>query len=116
MQGHLQTFVGIFVVHVMDDVHGIDIHAGQPLHHCFKLVEHIVVGEIFTRDRSLLGRYLIAGDLVAAAIDSIEQTLGEVGTRAEELHLLAHQHRRHTTSDRAIIAPGAAHDVVTFEL
>ena len=59
---------------------------------------------------------LLAADFVPAAVDRIEQTLGQVGSRAEELHLLADQHRRHTAGDGAVVAPGAAHDLVAFEL
>ena len=46
VQRHLDAFVRVFVVHVVDDVHGVDIHARQPVHHLLELAEHVVEVEI----------------------------------------------------------------------
>src|SRR5262249_19250564 len=46
----------------------------------------------------------------------VEQTLGEISARAEELHLLAYQHRRYTARYGSVIAPRPAHDFIAFKL
>ena len=61
-------------------------------------------------------RDLVAGDLVAAAVDGVEQRLGEVHARAEELHLLAELHRRHAAGDAVVVAPMRPHQVVVLVL
>ena len=97
-------------------VHGVHVDAREPLHHPLEPPQHVVEVEHVARDRRERRPDLLAADLVAPAIDPIEQTLGEIGARAEELHLLAHAHRRHAARDRAIVAPRAAHDLVALEL
>src|SRR5206468_5794174 len=72
--------------------------------------------QVLALDRAVLWPDLIAGYFVATTIDCIEQTLREVRARTEELHLFAHQHRRDTTGNSAIVAPRAAHNLVAFEL
>src|SRR5207237_1342732 len=42
VEGHLHALVGVLVVHVVDDVHGADVDAGQPVHHPHELREHVV--------------------------------------------------------------------------
>ena len=46
VQRHLDPLVGVLVVHVVDDVHGIDVDAGEPVHHLLELVEHVVEVEV----------------------------------------------------------------------
>ena len=116
VQGHLEPLVRVLVVHVVDDVHGVDVHARQPVHHPLELLAHVVELEVVTLDRRCRRRDLVAADLVAPAVDRIQQALRQVGARAEELHLLADQHRGDTAGDRAVVAPGAAHDLVALEL
>ena len=89
----------------MDDVHGVDVHARQPVHHLVEPLDHVVEVEVVALDRLERGRDLLAADLVAAAVDRVEQALRQVGARAEELHLLADQHRRDAAGDRAVVAP-----------
>ena len=93
VQRHFDALVGVLVVHVVDDVHGVDVHAGEPVHHPVELVNHVFEFEDVAFHGFEGGTYLIAADLVPAAVDGVEQTLREVGARAEELHLLADQHR-----------------------
>ncbi len=116
VQRHLDPLVGVFVVHVVNDVHGVHVHARQPVHHLVEALDHLVEVEVVALDRLGGGADLLAARLVAAAVDGVEQTLGQVGARAEELHLLAHQHRRHATGDRAVVAPRPPHDFVALEL
>ena len=44
-------------------------------------------------------------NLVAAAIDGVEQRFGEVHASAEELHLLSQPHCRNAAGDAVIVAP-----------
>ena len=80
-------------MHVVDDVHRVDVNTGEPLHHALELRQHVVEIEVFALDCAVLRTYLFACDFVAAAVDRIEKALGEVRARPEELHLFAHQHR-----------------------
>jgi hypothetical protein len=116
VQRHLDAFVGILVVHVMDDVHRIHIHLGQPFHHPLELAGDIVKVEIVALDRFNLWPDLLAGEFVAPAVDGVKEALGEVRARAEKLHLFAHEHWRNATGDRAIVTPRDAHQRVVFEL
>ena len=77
---------------------------------------HVVEVEHVALDRFERRSDLLAADFVAAAVDRVEQALRQVGARAEELHLLADDHRRHAAGDRPVVAPRAAHDLVAFEL
>ncbi len=51
VERHLQSFIAVFVVHVMDDVQGVDIYLGQPFHHILVLVHHLVIIQILGGDR-----------------------------------------------------------------
>src|SRR5258708_34108573 len=95
MQGLFETLIGILVVHVMDNVHGIDIDSGKPIHHAFKPADNIVKIEIFALHSAPSGSDLFATDFVPPAVDCIEEALGKVGAGSEELHLFSHQHGRH---------------------
>src|SRR5262249_54022030 len=46
----------------------------------------------------------------------IEQAFGKVCSCSEELHLLAHNHRRNAARNRAIISQRAPHNVIVFKL
>ena len=43
MQGHLDALVAVLVVHVVNDVERVHIHAGEPAHHVVELLDHVVV-------------------------------------------------------------------------
>ena len=113
---HLQAFVEVLVVHVVDAVHRMHVGARQPLHRGVELRHDVVVVEEFAGDRQCLGSDLVAGYLVAAAIDGIEQRLGEIDAGAEELHLLAEPHGRDAAGDAVVIAPERPHQIVVFVL
>src|SRR5688572_1209316 len=100
----------------MDDVHRVYIDFSKPVHHFFKPFEHVIENEEVTLDRFTLRPDLLAADLVATPVNRIEKTLGQVGARAKELHLFAHQHRRYTTGNGPVVTPGAAHNLIAFEL
>src|SRR5262245_57914412 len=100
----------------MDDVHRIDIHTCQPVHHSFELAEHIIEIKIVALNCCVSRPNLFAGNLVAAAVNCIEKTLRKVRASAEELHLLAHEHWGYAARDGSIVSPSLTHDLVTFEL
>ena len=116
MQRHLQALVEILVVHVVDAVHGMHIGLGQPFHRGVELRHDVVIVEEVAGDRHGLGRDLIAGHLVAAAIDGVEQGLRQVDAGAEELHLLAEPHRRDAAGDSVVVAPERPHQIVVLVL
>ena len=41
VQRHLDALVGVLVVHVVDDVEGVDIGLGQPVHHLSNRVDDV---------------------------------------------------------------------------
>ena len=89
---------------------------GQPLHRGIELGHDVVVVEEIAGHRQCRGSNLVARYLVAAAIDGIEQRLGEVDAGAEELHLLAELHRRNTAGDGVVVAPERPHQIVVLVL
>ena len=105
MQRHLQALVEVLVVHVVDAVHRMHVGARQPLHRGVELGQHLVVVEDVAGDRQRRGRDLLAGHLVPAAVDGVEQRLGQVDPGAEELHLLAEPHGRDAAGDAVVVAP-----------
>ena len=116
VQRHLQLFVAVFIVHIMDDVQRVHIHLRQPLHHVPVLFHHVVVIQIIPCDGTVPGPHLLFGDLIHTAVDGIQQALGQVGARTEELHLLAYAHGGHAARNGVIVAMGHAHQVVVLVL
>ena len=60
VQRHLDPLVRVLVVHVVDDVHGVDVHAGQPLHHPLELAGHVLEIEVLALHRAEVGTDLLA--------------------------------------------------------
>ena len=79
-------------MHVVDDVERVAVNACQPLHHLIELLHNLFVVEVFAGNGREEGRNLLAVHFVDATVDGIEQALRQVGTRAEELHLLTDAH------------------------
>ena len=108
VQRHLDRLVGVAVVAVVDDVQRLDVGAHHPVEHLLVALPDLVeVQRALARDRGVqpgLGD-LLPGDLVAAAVDRVEQRLAGVDAGAEELHLLAHPHRGDAAGDRCVVAP-----------
>ena len=116
MESHLAALVGVLVVHIVDDVDGVHVelsHIGQYL---FIIGQHLGVVQHFVHV------VLDAGDddaallFIHAAVDGVQQTLGQVGPGAEELHLLAHRHGGHTAGDAVVVAVHGAHQLVALVL
>ena len=116
VQGHLDALVAVLVVHVVDDVQGVHIHPGQPLHHVVEALHHVLVVQVLVLDGAEAGANLLFADLVHAAVDGVQQALGQIGAGAEELHLLAHTHAGHAAGDGVVVAVGHAHQVVVLIL
>src|ERR1051326_7792079 len=110
MKRHLDTFVSIFVMHVVNDVHRIDVDFTQPIHHSVKSLQDMIKIEVVTGHRSNCRPNLVAADFVSAAIDGIEETLCQVGASAKELHLFSNQHWRHAARNGSVVSPGGSHD------
>ena len=116
MQSHLKALIAVFVMVVMDNVQGVHVNLRQPLHHILVPVHYLVVIQILGGDGAELGAHLLAADLVHAAVDGVEQALGQVGSGAEELHFLAYPHTGNAAGDGVIVAVGHPHQVVVLIL
>ena len=92
MERHLYLFVAILIVHIVDDVEHIYIHAREPLHHLVVFVHYLVVIEILGRDGSVFRSYLLARNLVDSSVYCVKKALCKVCSRSEELHLFANYH------------------------
>ena len=103
-------------MHVVDDVQRVHVHAGEPLHHVVELAHNVVVVERVALDGAILRADLLLGDLVHAAVERVEQALGQVRAGAEELHLLADAHGAHAAGDGVVVAMVHAHEVVVLVL
>ena len=47
MQRHLKALISVLVMHVVNDVHGIDVHACEPVHHLLELIDYFVEIQVF---------------------------------------------------------------------
>ena len=116
VQRHLRRLIGIFIVHIVNDVHGIHIQPRRPLHirlqrlHHAVEVEHLILHHFPRRadGNAALG--------VKAAVECQQQQLRQIAARAEKLHLSADLHRRDTARDRIIVAVERTHPIVVFIL
>ena len=117
MQCHQRCFVAVFVVHVVDAVQGGHVLGGEPVHEAVHAFDDDVVVKHFVGKRCLFRADLFFGFFVNAAVDCVEQGFGEVGARAEELHLFANDHRADAAGDGVVVAVEVrAHQVVVFVL
>ena len=116
VQRHLNLLVGVFVVHIVDDVHRVDIEVAEPLAVEGETLHHLVVIQDVALERLHLRPNLSAGVLVVPAVHRKKQELGQVASRAEELHLLSDLHGRNAAGDRVVVAVNRAHQVVALIL
>src|SRR5699024_4624907 len=115
-EGHFGFLIVVLVVHILDQVQHVDVEAGQPVQHLDVLGQHLVVGQVLAGDGGVVRANLLVVLLVYAAVDGVQQALGQVGARAEELHLLAGLGGGHAAADGVIVAPDRLHDVVVLVL
>ena len=110
-------------MHVVDDIHRVDIEGGQRAQHPLIVREDglIVQGPLrqgldVIEDANRKARLLVLFYLIHAAVDGVEQGFGQVGAGSKELHLFADSHGRDTAGDGVIIPIDVAHQVVVFVL
>ena len=113
---HLSSLVEILIVHVMDEVQRLHINTCQPFHHIFKARHELFVGNHVARDGAISWTALLAALSVYTAVDSIEKTLGQVGTCTEELHFLTSLSGTDAAADTVVVAPNRTHHVVVLIL
>mmetsp|Transcript_18583 Transcript_18583/g.40673 ORF Transcript_18583/g.40673 Transcript_18583/m.40673 type:complete len:569 (+) Transcript_18583:82-1788(+) len=110
MQCHLQALVVVLVVHEVDHVHGVDIQLCKPVNgllkagHDFVDVQRAVAGG----GQAPLRAHLGAGHLITAVVKGVEQQLGAVAARAEQLHLLASAHGADTACNADVLPKALA--------
>ena len=116
MQSHLDALIAVLVMHVVDDVQGINVGLGEPILHVVEQLHYLVILKVFTLVARGGRGHLLALHFVHTAVQGVEQSLGQVGAGAEELHLLADAHGGHTAGNAVVIAPVRAHQVVVLIL
>src|SRR5699024_10394743 len=99
VQCHLDAFVGVLVMHVVNAVEGIHVGLGKPVHHDVKLLKNVVVVENVAFHRRHLGSNLNARAFVLTAVNGVQEGLGKVDAGAEELPLLADGHGGHAAGN-----------------
>ena len=113
---HFGGLVVVLVVHVVNQVERIHVQACEPFEHQLVLREDLVVFQDAGGDRCSRRSDLCARLFIDTAVDGIQESLGEVGAGAEELHFLTRLGCGDATADGVIITPHAAHDVVVLVL
>ena len=116
VKGHLALFVGVLVVHIVDDVHGVDVSLCQPGPVEVDALDELVVVQVLLGPHGHFGAHLVALQLVPAAVDGQQHQLGQVGPGAEELHVLAHAHGGNAAGNGVVVAVDRAHHVVVLIL
>ena len=79
-------------MHIMDDIHGIDVDTGQPVHHLLELADHVIEVEELATNSTDRGPDLFTCKFVSPTVNRIEEAFGQIGSGAEELHLFSHEH------------------------
>ncbi len=115
-ESHLGGLIEILVVHVVDKVERLHVNGGKPLHHVHEPWHELLVCQHVALYRAVCRAHLLARLAVHATAYGIGQALGEVGARAEKLHLLARLCSAHATADAVVVAPDRAHHVVVLIL
>ena len=118
MQRHLEALVAVLVVHVVDRVERVHVQLGEPRHDLVE-VDHDLLedeGAALAEDAQLRADLRVVEGDVHAAVDRVEQGLGEVDARAEELELLADAHRGDAAGDAVVVAELREHERVVLVL
>src|SRR5699024_10124820 len=116
MKSHLNSFVAVFVMHVVDDVQCIDIYLCKPFHHVTEFALYFIVIQIFGCDRTVLRSHLILGNFVHTTVDCVKQTFCKVCAGSEELHFLTYAHRGYAACDCVVITMCHSHQVIVLIL
>ncbi len=115
-KSHLCGLIVILVVHVLDEVEGVDVDASEPVHHEIEFVEDLIIIEVFGGNGGVFGADLLEALLVFATVYGVKEALGEVGPGAEELHFLAGLSRGDAAADGIVIGPDRAHHIIVLVL
>ena len=116
MQCHLAGFVGILVVHKVDNVVCIHIQLGFIFQYLFVVIPHLVVIQHFVGNGFNAGHNHFAQFFVHTAVDGIQEGFGHVAASPKELHLLAHFHGGHAAGNGVIVAIHRTHHIIVFVL
>ena len=103
-------------MHIVNDIHRIDIKAGEPFHILVQSFLYRTVIESIALNYRHLRPYVQAAGIIYTAVQRQQQQLGEITARAEELHLLTYLHCRNTAGYRVIVAVYRAHKVIVLIL
>jgi len=115
-QGHFSRLIVVLVVHVLDQVQHIDVQACQPIHHNVIPGNNFVIIQVLCSDGGIVRANLLMQLFVHTAVDGIQQALAQVGTCAEELHLLAGLGCGNAAADGVVVAPDRLHHIVVLVL
>ena len=110
-----KAFIEVLVVHVMDAVHRVHVGARRATPSCGRTFEHLVIVEHVAGDGRRRRRDLITGDLVAPAIDRVEERFCEF-TRARRTASACRASSPTRSSDAVVVAPVRPHQVVVLVL
>ena len=114
---HLGLLVVVLVVHVVDDVHGLVVDAGDLLEHHLVVAHHLLEAQRTLRQRRNALDHQRAGVLAATFVNGQQQGLGQVGAGAEELDLAADVLERDAAGDAVVVRVAHfAHQVVVLVL
>src|SRR5574344_1073396 len=113
---HLGCLIEVLIVHIVNQVQCLDIYRSQPLHHIHEFRHEFIVSHHITLDWLISRTTLFTGLGIHTTVDGIQQALGEIGTRTEELHLLTCLRSTHTAADGVIISPYRAHHIIILIL
>ena len=115
-ESHLSSLVEVLIVHVVDEVQCLDINSSKPLHHIHEARHELFVCQNVAFYWTVSRTALLASLRVYTTADSISETLSEVGTSTEELHLLTSLSSRNAAADAVVVAPDRTHHVVVLIL
>ena len=84
--------MGVLVVHVVDDVHGPHVYAGEPVHHPLEAPDGVLAIEVLALHRAEGWGHLLVADLVVLELDGagldrdardeVPEGLGEARSRS----------------------------------
>ena len=117
VEGHQRRLVAVFIMHAVDDVQRADVLHRQPVHKVVEAGHHGVVVQHLIAQRRGFRPHLDLQFLIHPAVNCVEQRFGQIGAGAEELHLLADDHRADAAGDGVVVAVEiAAHQIVVLIL
>ncbi|MPN30291.1 hypothetical protein SDC9_177754 [bioreactor metagenome] len=116
MQCHKPCLIGIFIMHIMNDIHRVYIKLSHIFQHFIIIgldlfiIEHVIFYSVNT------GNHRHSFFLINSSVYCIKERFCQVASRAEKLHLFAYLHRRNTASYSIIISIGIPHQVIILIL